>query len=82
MENENCVVAEGELYDVKVDAKNTHGHGIGKVKDCIVFIKNSKTRLGKVYKVKITQVHDNFAYAEPAESSKYFIGNGGLLIES
>ncbi len=75
-------LTEGELYDVKVSAKNPEGEGIGRINDCIVLIKNSKTRLGKTYKVKITKVHDTFVYAEPAESSKYFIGNGGLLIES
>ncbi len=80
MENEKLL--EGELYEVKVDAKSPQGDGIGKVNDQIILIKNFKTRLGKKYKVKITKVHDAFAYAEPAESSKYFIGNGGLLIES
>lgn len=73
-------VIEGEMYDVQVAAKNTHGEGIGRVKDFIIFIKNAKTRIGKVYKVKITKVYRTFAYAEPTENNKFFIGNGSLII--
>jgi predicted RNA-binding protein with TRAM domain len=73
-------VNEGEMYEVKIAAKNPHGEGIGKVKNLIVFIKNAKTRIGKSYKVKITKVYRTFAYAEPVDNNKYFIGNGSLII--
>jgi len=76
-------VAEGELYEVKVDAKNPNGEGIGKLNNFVIFIRNAKTKIGKVYKVRITKVYRTFAYAEPierSESNKYFIGNGTLII--
>ncbi len=76
-------LVEGELYEVRVNAKSPHGEGIGRVQelsDMPVFIRNAHTHIGKVYKVKITKVHRTFAYAEPAEANKYFIGNGGLII--
>lgn len=70
---------EGETYEVKVAAKNPHGEGIGKVNNLIVFIKNTKTRIGKSYRVKITKVYRTFAYAESIDG-KPFIGNGSLII--
>ena len=73
-------LTEGEFCEVKVAAKNPHGEGIGRVKNIIVFVKNAKTRIGKSYPVKITKVYRTFAYAEPVESAKYFIGNGSLVI--
>jgi len=73
-------LTEGEFCEVKVVAKNPHGEAIGKVKNLIVFVRNAKTRIGKSYKVKITKVHRTFAYAEPIEGNKYFIGNGSLII--
>ena len=77
---ENNILNEGELCDVKIAAKNPHGEGIGKIRDSVIFIRNAKTRLGKTYKVKITKVNRTFAYAELIEDSKYFIGNGTLIM--
>ncbi len=71
---------EGEMYDLNIKAKNMRGEGIGKVNDTIVFVKNAKTRMGKIYRVKITKVYRTFAYAETSDDSKYFIGNGSLII--
>jgi predicted RNA-binding protein with TRAM domain len=75
-------IAEGELYDLDIKAKNMRGEGIGMLNNTVVFVKNAKTRIGKAYKVKITKVHRTFAYAETIdENSKYFIGNGSLIIQ-
>ncbi|MEM0094548.1 MAG: TRAM domain-containing protein [Candidatus Micrarchaeaceae archaeon] len=73
-------LAEGEMYELKVNAKNPRGEGIGRIKNIIVFVQNAKTRIGKIYKVRIVKVHRTFAYAEPVDSSKYFIGNGSLIV--
>jgi predicted RNA-binding protein with TRAM domain len=73
---------EGETYDLDIKAKNMRGEGIGMLNNTVIFVKNAKTRIGKAYKVKITKVHRTFAYAETLdENSKYFIGNGSLIIE-
>ncbi len=72
---ENQVLSEGELYDVKVAAKNASGEGIGKIADLVVFIKNAKTRIGKEYKVKITKVYRTFAYAELTGTNDVMIAN-------
>ena len=75
-------ILEGEIYDLNIKAKNMRGEGIGMVNDIVVFVKNAKTRIGKIYKVKITKAYRTFAYAETMEeNSKYFIGNGSLIIE-
>lgn len=71
---------EGEVYEVKVSAKNPHNEGIGRINNLIVFIKNTKTRIGKSYRVKITKVYRTFAYAESLEGNKAFIGNGSLIV--
>ncbi len=71
---------EGGTYEVRVDAKNPKGEGIGKINDIVVFIRNAKARSGKTYTVKITKLHRTFAYAELLENSKYFIGNGSLIV--
>lgn len=75
-------LVEGQVYEVSINAKNMKGEGIGKIDDNIVFIKNAKTRIGKTYKVRIVKVYRTFAYAEIVEdqNSKYFIGNGSLVI--
>jgi predicted RNA-binding protein with TRAM domain len=74
-------ILEGEVYDLNIKAKNMRGEGIGMVNDTVVFVKNSKTRIGKIYRVRITKAYRTFAYAEPSdENSKYFIGNGSLII--
>ncbi len=72
---------EGEMYSVDIKGKSPRGEGIGSVNGYVVFVKNAKTRIGKAYKVKVTDVHRTFAYAEIVdEDSKYFIGNGSLII--
>ncbi|MEM3781544.1 MAG: TRAM domain-containing protein [Candidatus Micrarchaeaceae archaeon] len=78
---------EGSIYEISVRAKNMHGEGIGNISGNVVFVKNAKTRVGKAYKVRITKVYRTFAYGELAEeelenNSKYFIGNGSLVITS
>ncbi len=74
-------ILEGEIYDLNIKAKNMRGEGIGMVNDTVVFVKKAKTRIGKIYKVRITKAYRTFAYAEPSEeNSKYFIGNGSLII--
>ncbi len=76
------VLKEDELCDVTVTAKNIHGEGICNMNGKIIFIKNARIRIGNTYKVRITKVHDTFAYAELADTnSKYFIGNGSLIIK-
>ncbi len=72
---------EGKTYDVRVDARNPHGEGIGKVNNVIVFIRNAKTKIGKMYRIKVTKVQRTFAYAELTDNSKFFIGNGSLIIQ-
>ncbi|MGC8547602.1 MAG: TRAM domain-containing protein [Candidatus Micrarchaeia archaeon] len=74
---------EGKVYEISINAKNMHGEGIGKIYDNVVFVKNAKTKVGKTYKVRIVKVYRTFAYAElldDAQNSKYFIGNGSLVI--
>ncbi len=70
----------GETYDMRIAAKDPRGEGIGRINDVVVFVKHTKSRLGKTYKVKITKLHDTFAYAEPIDNSKPFIGNGSLIL--
>jgi predicted RNA-binding protein with TRAM domain len=70
----------GESYDLRIAAKDPRGEGIGKINNVVVFIKNMKPRLGKTYRVKITNMHESFAYAEPIDNSKPFIGNGTLIL--
>lgn len=72
-------VEEGEMYHVAVRAKDARGAGIGRVGNFVIFIKNAKTRIGNIYKVKVTKVYRTFAYAELAEGEKQFVGNGSLL---
>jgi predicted RNA-binding protein with TRAM domain len=76
---ENYEVEEGLEYSVKVDAKGARGEGIGKVGNFVIFVKNAKTRIGNIYKVKVTKVHRTFAYAELKDPKQYFVGNGSLI---
>ena len=80
MEMANLV--EGETYDMRLNARSPKGEGIGRINDIVVFVKNAKARLGKTHRVKITKLYRTFAYAEliQEESSKYFIGNGSLIV--
>ncbi len=74
---------EGETYEVRLNARSPKGESIGRINDVVVFVKNAKARIGKTHKVKITKLYRTFAYAElaePKDSSKYFIGNGSLVI--
>jgi predicted RNA-binding protein with TRAM domain len=83
MLGENMVgeLQAGETYNVDIKGKSPRGEGIGSVNGVVVFVRNAKTRIGKAYKVKVTDVHRTFAYAEVVdENSKYFIGNGSLII--
>ncbi len=73
---------QGETYDIDIRAKNMRGEGIGTVNGTVVFVKNSKTRIGKAYRVKVTDVYRTFVYAEVMdEKGKYFIGNGSLIVD-
>ncbi|MCL4375804.1 TRAM domain-containing protein [Candidatus Marsarchaeota archaeon] len=72
-------VIEGGTYEMKVNARSYRGEGIGKIDDLVVFVKNAKTRIGKVYKIKITKLHRTFADAELLDGSAYLIGNGSLI---
>ncbi len=75
-------LVEGEMYDMLLNARSPKGEGIGRINDIVVFVKNAKARIGKIHKVKITKLHRTFAYAEliQGEDSKYFIGNGSLIV--
>jgi len=57
------VVELGSVYDVRVDAKGARDEGIGKVGNFVIFIKNAKTRIGNIYKIKVTKVYRTFGYA-------------------
>ena len=48
-------IEEGLVYDMRVDAKGARGEGIGKIGKFVVLVKNAKTRIGNIYKVKVTQ---------------------------
>jgi predicted RNA-binding protein with TRAM domain len=72
-------VEEGEVYELKVDAKGTHGEGIGKLGNLVVFVNNARTRIGNIYDIKVTKVHRTFALAELRKSKKQIIGNGSIL---
>ena len=76
-------LVEGGTYDVRLNARNPKGEGIGRINDVVVFVRNAHTRIGKTHRVKITKLYRTFAYAELAEmmnGSKYFIGNGSQIV--
>ncbi len=76
-------LVEGKMYDLHLDARNPKGEGIGHINDVVVLVRNANARIGKTHKVRITKLHRTFAYAElddSAPGSKYFIGNGSLLV--
>ena len=72
-------LGEGTIHDIRVDAKGARGEGIGRVGKVVVLIKNAKTRIGNVYKVKVTHVYRTFAYAELNDEKRQFIGSGSLI---
>ncbi len=65
-------IDEGVEYDLRVDAKGASGEGIGKIGDFVVFVKQGKTRIGNVYKIKVTKKYRTFCNAELAS-----LGSGG-----
>ena len=74
---------EGGTYEVRLNARNPKGEGIGRINDVIIFVRNARARIGRLHKVRITKLYRTFAYAELAEQvdgSKYFIGNGSVII--
>ncbi len=76
-------LVEGGVYDVRLSARSAKGESIGRINDIVVFVRNAKARIGKVHKIRITKIYRTFAYAELADQldgSKYFIGNGSLLV--
>ncbi len=72
-------IAEGMEYELRVDAKGARGEGIGKAGNFVIFIKNAKTRIGNIYRVKITKLHRTFGYAELTDAKRQFIGNGSVV---
>ena len=72
-------LGEGFVYDIRVDAKGARGEGIGKIGKFVVLIKNAKTRIGNIYKVKVTRVYRTFAYAELNDEKRQFVGGGSLI---
>lgn len=73
------IVELGSVHDVRVDAKGARDEGIGRVGDFVIFIKNAKTRIGNIYKIKVTKVYRTFAYAEPIDGTRSFVGNGSVI---
>ena len=72
-------LSEGEEFLVKVGAKDAHGEGIAKLGNFVVFVKNGKTRIGNMYKVKLTKIYRTFAYAQLVDNKRQLIGNGSVL---
>jgi len=72
-------LSEGEEFFVKVGAKDAHGEGIARIGNLVVFVKNGKTRIGNMYKVRLTKIHRTFAYARLVENKRQLIGNGSVL---
>ncbi len=72
-------VEEGEVYDLRVNAKGARGEGIGRIGNLVVFVNNAKTRIGNNYRVKVTKVYRTFAYAEVSGAIRELIGNGSQL---
>lgn len=70
---------ENQEYDMKVFAKSPNGDGISKLGKFVVFIKNSKTKIGSKYKIKITKIYRTYATGEINYNTKQYIGNS--LIE-
>ena len=69
MDGRELWIEEGLEYNMKVDAKGARGEGIGNIGNFVIFVKNAKTRIGNIYKVKVTKVHRTFAYAELKDQS-------------
>ena len=76
---ERAALSEGEEFLVKVGAKDAHGEGIARIGNLVIFVKNGKTRIGNMYKIKLTKIHRTFAYARLVENKRQLIGNGSVL---
>ncbi|MEM0154660.1 MAG: TRAM domain-containing protein [Methanothrix sp.] len=72
-------IEEGMELELKVEAKGARGEGIGKVGDFVIFVNHAKTRIGNIYKVRITKMHRTFGYAELSGGAEKFIGNGSVI---
>lgn len=73
------LVELGSVHEVRVDAKGARDEGIGRIGDLVIFIKNAKTRIGNMYKVKVTKMYRTFAYAEPIDMTKKIVGGGSIV---
>ena len=58
-------VKVGEEYEVEIKETGSKGDGIARIKNFVVFVKNSKK--GEKTKIKITEVHNRFAIARKIE---------------
>lgn len=72
-------VTEGMEYEMKIDAKDARSRGIGRVGNLVVIVNNAKTRIGNIYKVKITKLHRTFAYGELGGAAK-LIGGSRIVL--
>lgn len=54
-------VKEGEIIEAKITSMGRKGDGIAKYKKFIIVIPRAK--LKRTYKVKITNIHESFAFA-------------------
>ncbi|MGC8567671.1 MAG: TRAM domain-containing protein [Candidatus Micrarchaeia archaeon] len=64
---------EGGVYELRIYAKGSQDEGIGKIGEFPVFVKNGKTRLGNVYKVKILKVYRTYAFAELLNNEQKYV---------
>lgn len=71
------VLAEGDVIDVKVIAKNSKDEGIARFEDSVIFIKDQDLRIGKEYKVKILKKFRTYFVAKVVELQQYTYKEGG-----
>ncbi|MCL4372202.1 TRAM domain-containing protein [Candidatus Marsarchaeota archaeon] len=72
-------IEEGMEVDLRVEAKGARGEGISHIGNFVIFINHAKTRIGNIYKVKITKLHRTFGYAELSDAKQQFVGNGSVI---
>ncbi|MCL5440692.1 MAG: TRAM domain-containing protein [Candidatus Marsarchaeota archaeon] len=77
----DIAVEEGSEYSMRIGAKDVRGEGIGKIGNFVVFVKNAKTRIGNIYKVKVTRVYRTFAYATLTDTKRGSIIGAGSILE-
>ncbi|MCD6371391.1 MAG: TRAM domain-containing protein [Candidatus Aenigmarchaeota archaeon] len=58
-------VKVGEEYDVEISEIGSKGDGIARIKNFVVFVKDTKK--GEKTRIKITEVHGRFAVGEKVE---------------